>query len=74
MELPDFKEFRSTLSEEKFADMFGKSIFNIYQIEDFTAESANALISKIAFDIMVKSAEYSLNLLEAYHEWLRTQL
>jgi len=74
VDIPDFKEFKSTLSEEKFVDMFGESMLNIYHIEEFTAENANAFISKIAFDIMVRSAGYSLNLLETYHEWLRTQL
>lgn len=74
MELPGFEEFKNSLSEEKIADMFGRSMLNIYQMENFTSENASAFLSKVAFDIMAKSAEYSLNLLQAYHEWLQTQL
>lgn len=75
MDIPNFDEFRSSLTEEKVAEMFSGGIRRHYVINDLSnPDNVSAFISDFAFQVVSQCSKFTINLLEHYHEWLQEQL
>lgn len=74
MNIPSFKEFLDTLTEEDYAKFFGDGVKIPYNLSGITPENISALISNVAMTITASSAAYCARFLEAYHDWLAKQL
>ena len=75
MDFPDFNEFLDTLTEERFHELFGdlKQVEMIH-LADRSPETLSAFITKLRHDTLGTSVTLMLRVLEAYHEWLSTQI
>lgn len=76
MQFPDFQDFLATLTPERVNEIYGgyQSI-DITQIADIRdVENINAFISHVATQTVSHSLNLTLNLLQAYHEYLREQM
>ena len=75
MSFPSFNEFRETLTEERLSEIFSDIYqFDIVEIKGLTPENISAFISKLRYDTIGASISATIDLLEAYHEWLSQEL
>ena len=75
MSFPDFNEFLNTLTEDRLNDLF-KDInqVEIVQIADLSPASISTFINKVRNETLGNSVSLALRILEAYHEWLSSQM
>lgn len=74
MSIPNFAEFEASLTSKDYEKFFGLPIARVFLTDNVTPEYINGLINQTVESVVLKNIEYTLNLLEAYHEWLRKQI
>ena len=76
MQFPSFQDFLATLTPERLEEIYGDyQAMNIIEITDIKdTRNINAFISHVMNQTVSHSLNLHLNMLHAYHEWLREQI
>ncbi len=75
MQLPDFKDFLSTLTEKDFEDMVKTDTVQLAQVSNkMSPEEVQLIITKAMTQTAIASIQATLYLIEKYHNWLNQQL
>ena len=75
MIFPDFEDFLDTLTEERLNEIFAdfKKV-DVIELKSRAPENISAFITHLRHDTLGISVSLTLRMLEAYHEWLSTQI
>lgn len=75
MTLPDFEEFRQYVFNERMAELDTGGIHIQYRITDPTnPENVSAFVTDVVKHAMTESAQFTVQLLALYHEWVQEYL
>lgn len=74
MNIPSFDKFYRTIGPDQMAEFFGGEELIVYQINGMSPENIGEALKKLHFDTTIRSANFSIALLRAYHNWLSKQL